>query len=134
MAEPFGYELLLDCYGCDKFTADGGHLIDDVTHVYNFLEEAIVVLDVTKQAPPYVFRTTKEFLDKVGISAWIPLVESGIQVHTIVPKNYVSIDYFTCTIIDDWMEENLMQLAKRYFFPRRMDKRLILRGIEYNDI
>ncbi|OGM10515.1 hypothetical protein A2Z67_02845 [Candidatus Woesebacteria bacterium RBG_13_36_22] len=125
MEKPFGYELLVDLYAC---ASD----IGSIDLVYRFLEEALVVLGSTAQAPPYVFKSPIEkFPDKAGISAWLPLIESGIQVHTLLCKSFVSIDYYTCGTIDFKIESNLILLAKRYFKPKVMESQLILRGKSY---
>jgi S-adenosylmethionine/arginine decarboxylase-like enzyme len=123
--KPFGYELLLDLYGADP------HTIDDVGIVYNFLEEVVHALGVTAQAPPYVFRSPQMFPDKAGISAWVPLIESGVQVHTLVVKNFVSIDLYSCSTIDRAAKKKLINLAKRFFKPTKVESHLVKRGIKY---
>ncbi len=123
--KPFGYELLLDLYGCDP------HTIDAVDIVYNFLEEVVHALGVSAQAPPYVFRSPQAFPEKAGISAWIPLIESGVQVHTLVIKSFVSIDLYTCSVIDRAAKKKLTKLASRFFKPTKVESHLIKRGISY---
>jgi hypothetical protein len=74
---PFGYQLLLDLYDCKKGTAD------DLGLCYEFLEQIVKVLKVEPQSPPFIFRTDgSRYPDKAGLSGWIPLVESGIQIHS----------------------------------------------------
>jgi S-adenosylmethionine/arginine decarboxylase-like enzyme len=121
----FGQELLLDCYECDPSK------IDDLNVVYNFLEEAIKVLGVNKQSPPYVFHSPKEYPDKAGISSWVPLIESGIQCHTLTVKNFVTIDYYTCSDITDVVKDNLIELAMNTFGSKKVESRFILRGVNY---
>ena len=125
--KPFGYELLLDLYGCDP------HAVDDVAIVYNFLEEVVHALGVTSQAPPYVFRSPNAFPDKAGISAWAPLIESGVQIHTLVIKSFVSIDLYTCSTIDRSAKKKLIKLASRFFKPTSVESHLIKRGLRYNE-
>src|SRR3990167_9450976 len=86
---PFGFQLLLDLYDCKKGACD------DLGLCYDFLEELVRVLKVEPQSPPFIFRTDgKRFPDKAGLSGWIPLVESGVQIHTLTPKDFISIDIY----------------------------------------
>ena len=126
-SRPFGYELLLDLYECDP------HTVDDVGLSYSFLEEAVHALGVSAQAPPYVFRSPQAFPDKAGISAWEPLVESGIQLHTLVVKSFVSIDFYTCSTIDRSAKRKLISLVNRFFRPKKIESHLIKRGVRYYD-
>lgn len=74
---PFGYHLMLDCYECN------GEILDDIGRCYDYLEKLVDIVGVTKQSQPYVFRTPEGFEGKEGLSGWVPLVESGISVHTL---------------------------------------------------
>lgn len=124
---PFGYSLMVDLYNCNPKT------MYDVSLVYDFLVDAVKTLGVHQQAPPYVFVSPAEFPDKVGISSWIPLIESGIQCHTLAVTSFVSIDYYTCSVIDEGMKSKLIDLAKLYFQPEEIETNLILRGRKYYD-
>jgi S-adenosylmethionine/arginine decarboxylase-like enzyme len=124
---PFGYEMLCDCYGCAQET------LDDINLCYSFLEEAVHTLGVSKQSQPHVFRSPDAFVDKAGISGWVPLIESAIVIHTIIPKKFVAIDYFTCSIIDTKMKRKLRQLAERFFRPGKVETHLLKRGLKYNE-
>ncbi len=123
---PFGYELLLDLYECAP------EVVNDLRVCYDFLENAVVELKVEKQSPPFIFQSPATFPDKAGLSGWVPLIESGIQLHTLTEKNFVSIDYYTCSTVDDAVEKQLIALAERTFFPKRFDKILVERGKDYN--
>jgi len=121
---PFGYQLLLDLYNCKKSACD------DLTLCYSFLEEVIRVLDVEPQSPPFIFRTDgKRYPDKAGLSGWIPLVESGIQIHTLTPKNFISIDIYSCKQFEI---EPIKKFVRDFFAPKRMDAQSLERGIDYN--
>jgi S-adenosylmethionine decarboxylase len=121
---PFGYQLLLDLYDCKKGACD------DLTLCYNFLEEIVGVLKVEPQSPPYIFRTDgKRYPDKAGLSGWIPLVESGIQIHTLTPKDFISIDIYSCRKFE---LAAVKTFAQRTFAPRKMDEQFIERGLDYN--
>ena len=121
---PFGFQLLLDLYDCKPGACD------DLTLCYDFLEEIVRVLKVEPQSPPFIFRTDgKRFPDKAGLSGWIPLVESGIQIHTLTPKDFISIDIYSCRQFDI---EPLKMFVHNTFAPKRMDEQFLERGLDYN--
>jgi len=122
--EPFGYQLLLDLYACKKGSCD------DLGLCYDFLEKLVDVLHVDPQSPPYIFRTDgKRFPDKAGLSGWIPLVESGIQLHTLTPKDFVSIDVYSCRA---FAIEPILAFARATFTPKRIDQQFVERGTDYH--
>lgn len=125
--KPFGYELLVDAYNCDK------RIIVNIDAMYRFLDDAVGVLGVTKQAPPYIFQSPEIFEDKAGLSGWCPLIESGIQIHTLSKKNFVSIDYYTCSVIDKEIEDALIKFTRDRLFCKQVEAQLILRGLHYHD-
>ena len=106
--------------------------MNDLRLCYDFLEEAVRVLGVHKQSPPFIFQSPEEgFEDKAGLSGWIPLIESGIQIHTLAIKNFISIDYYTCSTVNEKMKRNLIQFAQKIFQPTSIDKQFLLRGKKY---
>jgi len=120
---PFGYELLLDLYECTP------GVCDDLALCYRFLDEIVEFLGMEKQAPPSIFFTDgKRFPDKAGLSGWAPLVESSVVIHTLTPKNYISIDIYCCKEFDI---EKAKTFSRNFFSPKRMDDQFILRGTDY---
>ena len=119
----FGYELLLDLYDC-KLGA-----CDDLALCYKFLDEIVEYLGMEKQAPPNIFYTdATRFPDKAGLSGWAPLVESSIVIHTLTPKNFISVHIYCCKKFDI---SKAKSFVRRFFSPKRMDEQFILRGIDY---
>ena len=119
----FGYELLLDLYNCKSGACD------DLALCYKFLDEIVAYLGMEKQAPPSIFFTDgQRFPDKAGLSGWAPLVESSVVIHTLTPKNYISIDIYCCRKFDI---EKAKVFCRRFFSPKRMDEQFILRGVDY---
>ena len=121
--EVFGYQLLLDLYDCKEET------VDDLGHCYKFLDEIVDELGMEKQAPPNIFRSdATRFPDKAGLSGWAPLIESSVVIHTLTPKNYISIDVYCCKAFDLDVARNI---CKKFFSPKRMDEQYIERGQDY---
>ena len=122
---PFGYLMTLDLYGCKP------GVCDDLDLCYRYLEDLVVFLRMNKQSPPFLFRSPAEYPDKAGLSGWVPLIESGIQIHTLSPKNFISIDVYSCGKYDPTGVE---EFTSKYFEPQEIEKNYIYRGVKYNQI
>jgi S-adenosylmethionine decarboxylase len=119
----FGYELLLDLYDCKPGACD------DLALCYKFLDEIVGYLGMEKQSPPNIFYTdATRFPDKAGLSGWAPLVESSIVIHTLTPKNFISVDIYCCKKFDI---EKAKSFVRSFFSPKRMDEQFLLRGVDY---
>lgn len=124
--EPFGHLLTLDLYGCKE------GVCDDLSLCYHFLEDIVVELKMKKQSPPFIFRSDAVlYPDKAGLSGWVPLIESGIQIHTLVPKNFISIDVYSC---GKFTTENIEKFVQNYFECKEVEINYIERGVKYNNI
>jgi S-adenosylmethionine decarboxylase len=127
----FGKQLLLDCYDCDA------PLVNDIQVAYRFLDKAVETLGVHKQSQPHVFQSPElgpdgqDWSDKRGLSGWVPLIESHVAIHTLVEKNFISIDYYTCSNITAEITIKLIDLAKRTFGSKRVVSQFIERGVDY---
>lgn len=117
---PWGYQLSLDLFGCD---------FDDCCDLdkgYEYLDKLCVHLDMTKQTQPYIFKTCEvAFPGKPGYSGWVPIIESGIQIHTSAHKNFISIDVYSCTAFDT---EDVIEFTRGWFRPDKIDSVLVPRG------
>lgn len=119
----FGYEFLLDCYGCKP------KVCGELEHCYSFLDRLVGFIGMKKQAPPEIFRTdSKQFPEKAGLSGWVALVESSIVIHTLSRHNFITIDVYSCK---QFSRQKVLQFVKRYFGPKRIEKQFILRGKHY---
>ena len=119
----FGYQLLLDLYNCKPGACD------DLDLCYKFLDEIVEYLGMEKQAPPNIFRSDgKRFPDKAGLSGWAPLIESSIVIHTLSPKDFISIDIYCCK---EFSIEKAKRFVRKFFMPERMDEQYLERGIDY---
>lgn len=124
--KPFAHLLTLDLYGCKE------GVCDDLNLCYNFLEDVVVKLKMTKQSPPFIFRSDATlYPQKAGLSGWVPIIESGIQIHTLVPKNFISIDVYSC---GDFSTEHISEFVKNYFGCKEVEMNYIERGLRYHDI
>jgi S-adenosylmethionine/arginine decarboxylase-like enzyme len=130
----FGKELFLDLYFCDPKT------VNDLRLCYDFLDKAVDLLGVAKQAPPFIFQSPTQYIkngkivdcsNKAGLSGFVPLIESSVVIHTLVPKNFVTIDFYTCGNLDTPMIDKMVDFAKRTFNPKKLDIKIIRRGENY---
>ena len=119
----FGYQLLLDLYGCKE------GVCDDLNLCYQFLDDTVSELGMEKQSPPSIFRSdAARFPDKAGLSGWAPLIESSIVIHTLTPKNFISIDIYCCK----WFSvEKAKRICRQFFNPLKIDEQYIERGVDY---
>ena len=123
LRKPFGYEMLLDLYDCKQ------GVCDDLTQCYNFLDEIVPFLGMEKQAPPSIFRSdATRFPDKAGLSGWVPLIESSIVIHTLTPKDYISVDIYCCREFD---QEKAKEFCLSFFGPKRIEVQFVERGLSY---
>ena len=119
----FGFQLLLDLYGCKK------GVCDDLTLCYNFLDQIVGYLGMEKQSPPSIFRSDEvKFPDKAGLSGWVPLIESSIVIHTLTPKDFITIDIYCCRYFD---VEKAKEFCAKFFNPQKMDTQYLERGMDY---
>ena len=111
----FGYQLLLDLYGCKP------GVCDDLTLCYKFLDDAVTALGMEKQSPPNIFRSDEaRFPDKAGLSGWVPLIESSIVIHTLTPKDFITVDIYCCRAFDRKKAE---EFCRRFFSARAIKLR-----------
>jgi len=119
----FGYHLMIDMYDCK------GEALSSISLTYEFLEKLAEALKMRKQSPPFLFRSDeKAFPDKAGLSGWLPLIESGIQIHTIEPARFVSLDVYSCRLFD---KATILDFASETFKPSEVEHEFIQRGKKY---
>src|SRR5215216_4910142 len=92
----WGFQLVLYCFGCDEETCC------DLDRGYEFLDQICVHLKMTKQTQPYIFKTCERTFPGVpGYSGWVPIIESGIQIHTSANNRFISIDVYSCKSFEE---------------------------------
>lgn len=119
----FGYHLALDLYSCNP------KAVGSLEICYNFLDTLPEIIGTHKQSPPYIIHTDeKKYPDKAGLSGWIPIVESGISIHTLTPTNFVSIDVYSCK---KFSIEKIKKFTIKIFKPKKIEEKFFLRGENY---
>lgn len=93
--KPFGYTVMVDAFECRPGACD------DLELHYRFLEKLVEALGMTKMTNPIVVHAPQVngvelFPDKAGCSGWIGLIESGIQIHSIEPTQFMTLDVYSC--------------------------------------
>jgi S-adenosylmethionine/arginine decarboxylase-like enzyme len=82
-----------------------------------------------KQAPPSIFRSDEvRFPDKAGLSGWVPLIESSIVIHTLTPKDFITVDIYCCRAFDRKKAE---EFCRHYFEPKKVQAQFVERGLTY---
>lgn len=121
---PFGRSLHVDLYGVDR------KICDDLSFNYKLLDDLTEFLGMHKQSPPFIFRSPEDaFPEKAGLSGWVPLIESGISIHTLTVTEFVSIDIYTCGKLET--ESAIPWLCDR-LNPNSYESQFLLRGVKYN--
>lgn len=120
--KPFGYEYLMDLYNCKP------GVCHDYNLCYLFLDRLVDLLKMQKQAPPLVFRIDSSNSENTGITGWVPLIESGVQIHTRARKSFISIDVYSCR---EFSTDGVEEFVRAYFGPQEVDAWLIPRGQKY---
>jgi S-adenosylmethionine/arginine decarboxylase-like enzyme len=119
----FGHLLAIDLYDCacePLASVDAG---------YRFLEQLSDELKMARQSPPFVFLSdAQRFPDKAGLSGWVPLIESGISLHTLVPSRFATIDVYSCGPVPP---AETLAFACRFFRPSHAEANYLARGRRY---
>ena len=117
--------MTLDLYNCKEGACE------DLGLCYGFLEDLVIQLNMTKQSPPFIFKSDEfRYPEKAGLSGWVPLIESGIQIHTLTPKNFISIDVYSCR---EFSTANITEFVTNYFGCNEVEMNYIERGVRYNE-
>ncbi len=121
--QPWGYQLILDCFGCSH------DICCDLDNGYEFLDQICDSLEMTKQTQPYIFKTCdRAFPGRPGYSGWVPIIESGIQIHTSAKNHFVSIDIYSCKLFD---QTAVQKFTMNWFAPEGIDARFFCRGRDF---
>lgn len=123
--KPFGYSCLYDAWGCLPGSCD------DLELHYRFLETLVIKLGMTPMSAPFVIHAPRNtfgeelFPDKAGVSGWVPLIESGIQIHSLEPTNFMTLDVYSCKPFD---VDIVRAAVKEAFQPSLETVQFLVRG------
>jgi len=120
--EGIGSHLVYDGHGCDS-----GRL-DDMDRVYAFLDSLPERIRMTRVMAPCVFRHATPGRGGDGISGFVLIAESHIAVHTFPHRHFLNVDVFSSRSFD---VELTLAALKETFAPRRVEWRLLDRGLEF---
>ncbi len=128
--KPFGYSYYLDMYDCRVGAAD------DLELHYRFLERVVDKIGMTRMSQPVVMHgPTKNgveiYRDKAGVSGWVALIESGIQIHSMEPKRFITLDVYSC---NKFNSEIIYNYAKECFGFGDSEQHYFVRGKKYGEI
>jgi S-adenosylmethionine decarboxylase len=113
---------MVEGYGCERSA------LEDITLIYNFLDNYPGQMDMTKIMPPYVFRYNGTVPEDWGISGFVLIAESHISIHTFPEKQYLSLDMFSCKPFDT---QRAVQTIKQYFSIQKHEMKVLDRGQEF---
>jgi S-adenosylmethionine/arginine decarboxylase-like enzyme len=127
--KPFGYSYFLDMYNTAEGTAD------DLELVYRFLERLVDEIGMTRMTPPIVIHGPTDngreiYADKYGVSGWVGLIESGIQIHAIEAVHFISLDVYSCS---SFKPETVLEFARKHFGFDKYEEHFLKRGLEYHN-
>lgn len=127
--KPFGYSYFLDMHGCRKGAAD------DLELCYRFLEKVVDKIGMTRMSQPVVMHGptnhhgVEVYPDKAGVSGWVPLIESGIQIHTLEPSRFITLDLYSCK---EFNKKIVFDFAQECFGFRDFEEHFFTRGVKFH--
>jgi S-adenosylmethionine decarboxylase len=128
--KPFGYSYYLDMYNCREGAAD------DMELTYRFLERLVDRIGMTRMSQPVVMHGptshgVESYPEKAGVSGWVPLIESGIQIHSMEPRRFITLDLYSCNNFD---KQIVLDYAKECFGFTEYEENHFARGTKYGKI
>ncbi|MCK4825866.1 S-adenosylmethionine decarboxylase [bacterium] len=121
----FGYLLTMDLYDVEPSRCQ------DLNLGYDFLDKLPVHIGMHKQSLPHIYVTPQKWVGKDGLSGWVGLVESGIQLHTLSEEGFVSIDLYTCSYLDHTQIPRILEFVMKYYPYKDVETNLVERGRQY---
>jgi S-adenosylmethionine/arginine decarboxylase-like enzyme len=108
---------------------------DDLELHYRFLEKIVDEIGMTRMSQPTVIHAPTSYgvelyPEKAGVSGWIPLIESGIQIHSLEPTRFITLDVYSCNKFDIDIVKNF---AKKYFEYESYSEHYIERGLGFDN-
>lgn len=117
--------LIIDGFGANP------RILENEELIYQLLDDYPSQIEMTKVAPPYVFRYIGSKPGDWGISGFVLIAESHISIHTFPERRYVNIDVFSCKEFDP---EQVTRDLQARFELAEVKSYLLNRGLEYAHI
>lgn len=113
--------LIIDGFGANP------SVLESEEFVYRFLDEYPSQIQMTKVAPPHVFRYVGSKPQDWGISGFVVIAESHISIHTFPERRLVNIDIFSCKEFD---AERAVRDIQSRFEIAESETHILDRGLE----
>jgi S-adenosylmethionine decarboxylase len=113
--------LIIDGFGANP------RILENEELIYHFLDEYPSRIDMTKVAPPHVFRYVGSKPQDWGVSGFVVIAESHISIHTFPERRLVNVDVFSCKEFD---AERVIKDIRAQFELTEVETHLLDRGLE----
>ncbi|MDY6917305.1 MAG: adenosylmethionine decarboxylase [Chloroflexota bacterium] len=113
--------LIIDGFGANPA------ILESEEFIYQFLDGYPSEIEMTKVAPPHVFRYVGSKPQDWGVSGFVVIAESHISIHTFPERRLVNIDIFSCKEFD---AERAMKDIRARFEIADMETHVLDRGLE----
>jgi S-adenosylmethionine decarboxylase len=113
--------LIVDGFGASR------EMLESEDMIFRFLDEYPSRINMTKVAPPQVFRYSGSKPEDWGVTGVVIIAESHISIHTFPERRYVNIDIFSCKDFDH--QRALSELRERFELDD-MKTLLLPRGLQ----
>ena len=114
--------LIIDGFGANR------KMLESEDMVYDLLDKYPSRINMTKVAPPRVFRFIGSKPEDWGVSGFVIIAESHISIHTFPDKQYMSIDMFSCKTFDT---DVAIEMIRSYFKVQKYEIKILDRGQEF---
>jgi S-adenosylmethionine decarboxylase len=114
--------LTIDGFGGDR------ELLSNESLVRSLLDRYPGEINMTKIAPPFVYRYAGEKPEDWGVSGFVLIAESHIAIHTFPERGYVWVDVFSCKAFE---AETALETVADAFELESVKVQKLERGLEY---
>jgi S-adenosylmethionine decarboxylase len=114
--------LTIDGFGGDR------ELLSNEALVRSLLDRLPGEIQMTKIAPPFVYRYVGEKPEDWGVSGFVLIAESHIAIHTFPERGYVWVDVFSCKAFEG---DAAVDSVSHAFALSATKVQTLERGLEY---
>lgn len=120
MTNEYGPHLTLDLSECQA-----GHLLDDLSFIFELLTQLPQRIGMHKITEPYVVRCAGAQPGDEGITGVVLIMESHIAIHTYTAKRFAFVDVFSCR---PFAERQVVEYFNQTFLPQQISTQRLARG------